>query len=67
MRLAIWTLLTTILACLPVAADPGQWAREGRQTDLSMYSIAFDEIVSTYGADTARWSMLSESPPERDE
>lgn len=25
-----------------------------------------DEIVSTYGADTARWFMLSDSPPERD-
>ena len=25
-----------------------------------------DEIVRTYGADTARWFMLSDSPPERD-
>jgi leucyl-tRNA synthetase len=25
-----------------------------------------DEIVSGYGADTARWFMLSDSPPERD-
>jgi leucyl-tRNA synthetase len=25
-----------------------------------------DEIVSSYGADTARWFMLSDSPPERD-
>jgi leucyl-tRNA synthetase len=25
-----------------------------------------DEIVATYGADTARWFMLSDSPPERD-
>jgi leucyl-tRNA synthetase len=25
-----------------------------------------DEIVGTYGADTARWFMLSDSPPERD-
>ena len=24
------------------------------------------EIISTYGADTARWFMLSDSPPERD-
>lgn len=47
MLLAIWTLLTTLLTCLPVAADPGQWAREGWQTDFSMSSIAFDEIVST--------------------
>lgn len=25
-----------------------------------------DEILKTYGADTARWFMLSDSPPERD-
>ncbi|WP_395812682.1 leucine--tRNA ligase [Devosia sp.] len=25
-----------------------------------------DHIVATYGADTARWFMLSDSPPERD-
>ena len=25
-----------------------------------------DEIISSYGADTARWFMLSDSPPERD-
>ena len=25
-----------------------------------------DEIISAYGADTARWFMLSDSPPERD-
>ncbi len=25
-----------------------------------------DEIIRTYGADTARWFMLSDSPPERD-
>ncbi|MBJ3786582.1 leucine--tRNA ligase [Devosia sediminis] len=25
-----------------------------------------DQIVATYGADTARWFMLSDSPPERD-
>ena len=25
-----------------------------------------DEIISTYGADTARWFVLSDSPPDRD-
>ena len=25
-----------------------------------------EDIISTYGADTARWFMLSDSPPERD-
>src|SRR6202012_3787474 len=25
-----------------------------------------DDIIAAYGADTARWFMLSDSPPERD-
>ena len=25
-----------------------------------------NDIIETYGADTARWFMLSDSPPERD-
>ena len=25
-----------------------------------------DDIIADYGADTARWFMLSDSPPERD-
>ena len=25
-----------------------------------------DEIIANYGADVARWFMLSDSPPERD-
>src|SRR5690606_6480516 len=25
-----------------------------------------DDIIASYGADTARWFMLSDSPPERD-
>ena len=25
-----------------------------------------NDIISSYGADTARWFMLSDSPPERD-
>ncbi|MGC7931754.1 class I tRNA ligase family protein, partial [Lysinibacillus sp. VIII_CA] len=25
-----------------------------------------DDIIATYGADTARWFMLSDSPPDRD-
>src|SRR5664279_1468998 len=25
-----------------------------------------DDIIGTYGADTARWFMLSDSPPDRD-
>ncbi|MGI9354209.1 MAG: leucine--tRNA ligase [Rhizobiaceae bacterium] len=29
-------------------------------------TVAPDEFVETYGADTARWFMLSDSPPDRD-
>jgi len=29
-------------------------------------TVDSDDIVSTFGADTARWFMLSDSPPERD-
>ena len=25
-----------------------------------------DDIIASYGADTARWFMLSDSPPDRD-
>ena len=25
-----------------------------------------DDIIGSYGADTARWFMLSDSPPDRD-
>ena len=25
-----------------------------------------DDIIATYGADVARWFMLSDSPPDRD-
>ena len=25
-----------------------------------------NDIINSYGADTARWFMLSDSPPERD-
>jgi leucyl-tRNA synthetase len=29
-------------------------------------TVGLDEIAGTFGADTARWFMLSDSPPERD-
>ena len=30
------------------------------------YTVDPDEIIAGYGADVARWFMLSDSPPDRD-
>jgi hypothetical protein len=46
MRFMIGMVMLAVLACSPAAADPGQWAREGWQTDFSMTSIEFSDIVS---------------------
>src|SRR5262249_25384382 len=29
-------------------------------------TVGFDEVTGTFGADAARWFMLSDSPPDRD-
>jgi len=61
-----------------VASDAGRSARHRQTgTPIEIGSIEKmskskknvidpDHIVATYGADTARWFMLSDSPPERD-
>jgi leucyl-tRNA synthetase len=58
-------------------ADDGSWRRigtgeairVGRSEKMSKSKknvIDPEDIIDTYGADTARWFMLSDSPPERD-
>ncbi len=58
-------------------ADDGTWhrlgsgetIRVGRSEKMSKSKknvIDPEDIINTYGADTARWFMLSDSPPERD-
>ena len=50
-------------------ADGGEPVEIGPTEKMSKSkrnTIDPDEIISTYGADTARWFMLSDSPPERD-
>ncbi len=52
----------------PVTAD-GRPVRVGRSEKMSKSknnTVDPARIIETYGADTARWFMLSDSPPERD-
>ena len=45
----------------PVAIGPIEKMSKSRRNTVDP-----DDIIGTYGADTARWFMLSDSPPERD-
>ncbi|GHF15306.1 leucine--tRNA ligase [Kordiimonas sediminis] len=49
--------------------DSGLEVTEGRVEKMSKSKknvVDPDDIIDQYGADTARWFMLSDSPPERD-
>jgi leucyl-tRNA synthetase len=46
---------------VPVAIGPIEKMSKSKKNTVDP-----DEIIDTYGADTARWFMLSDSPPERD-
>jgi leucyl-tRNA synthetase len=45
----------------PVAIGPIEKMSKSRRNTVDP-----DDIIASYGADTARWFMLSDSPPERD-
>ena len=52
-----------------IEADSGEEALIGGVEKMSKSkrnTVDPDEIISTFGADTARWFVLSDSPPERD-
>ncbi len=52
-----------------VHAETRETVTVGRSEKMSKSKknvIDPEDIISTYGADTARWFMLSDSPPERD-
>ena len=52
-----------------VLADSGEPVEIGPNEKMSKSkrnTVDPDDIIATYGADTARWFMLSNSPPERD-
>ena len=53
----------------PVRAATGETLIVGRSEKMSKSRrnvVDPEDIMETYGADTARWFMLSDSPPERD-
>ena len=52
-----------------LAADPSVTVKIGGIEKMSKSKknvVDPDDIIAQYGADTARWFMLSDSPPERD-
>ncbi len=52
-----------------VHRDSGRQITVGRSEKMSKSksnTVDPEQIIETYGADTARWFMLSDSPPERD-
>ena len=48
------------------AASRSRSARSRRCRSRSKNTVDPSDIIENYGADTARWFMLSDSPPERD-
>jgi leucyl-tRNA synthetase len=53
-------------AFLLAGEEPVEIGPNEKMSKSKRNTIDPDEIISTYGADTARWFMLSDSPPERD-
>ena len=52
-----------------IKLDNGETVRIGgieKMSKSKRNTVDPDEIIETYGADTARWFMLSDSPPDRD-
>ena len=52
-----------------IKADSGETIKVGSAEKMSKSKrniVDPDDIIKTYGADTARWFILSDSPPERD-
>ena len=52
---------TLLASGAPVEIGPIEKMSKSKQNTVDP-----DDIIGTYGADTARWFMLSDSPPERD-
>ena len=53
-------------AVLLEGGEPVEIGPTEKMSKSKRNTIDPDEIIATYGADTARWFMLSDSPPERD-
>ena len=48
------------------AGEPVQIGRSESMSKSKKNVVDPEQIIATYGADTARWFMLSDSPPDRD-
>jgi leucyl-tRNA synthetase len=57
---------TSRRATLIATGEPIEIGSIEKMSKSKKNTVDPDEIMETYGADTARWFMLSDSPPERD-
>jgi leucyl-tRNA synthetase len=53
-------------ATLKATGEPVEIGRVIKMSKSKKNTVDPDNIINTYGADAARWFMLSDSPPERD-
>jgi leucyl-tRNA synthetase len=53
-------------AVLSATGEPVEIGPIEKMSKSKKNTVDPDDIIATYGADTARWFMLSDSPPERD-
>jgi leucyl-tRNA synthetase len=60
------TGLTGRSATLLTTGEPIEIGSIEKMSKSKKNTIDPDDIIAAYGADTARWFMLSDSPPERD-
>ncbi len=52
--------------CWSASGEPVVTGRSEKMSKSKKNTVDPEEIIAGYGADTARWFMLSDSPPERD-
>jgi len=53
-------------AVIASTGEPVEIGSIEKMSKSKMNTVDPDDIIATYGADTARWFMLSDSPPDRD-
>ena len=53
-------------AVLAATGEPIEIGSIEKMSKSKRNTVDPDDIIAAYGADTARWFMLSDSPPERD-
>ncbi|MGH6994311.1 MAG: class I tRNA ligase family protein, partial [Stellaceae bacterium] len=54
------------IATLATTGEPIEIGAIEKMSKSKKNTVDPDDIIAAYGADTARWFMLSDSPPERD-